>query len=181
MLLLPESSLIKSPILPAYTHNPKVLQISSSIHLQFFSPTLSFSPNPIQLYTYPPSASQIAMPVQEFVIGIETEGFWKGKTGSKLPGDNVRKEDFAEALVLHYNKIRKGMLRTDFSHGSHPGHHEDPDNKERWIVALDDAIGFLDLENPMPEGCTYSTTLCGVTISTGLIIIQIPLKLSRPS
>ena len=121
------------------------------------------------------------MPVQEFVIGIETEGFWEAKEGPKRPGNNVGTKNFAEALVLHYNKIRKGMLRTDFSHGSHPGHHEDPDNEERWIVALDDAIGVFDLDKSMPEGCTYPTTLCGVTISARLIIIQIPLNLSRPS
>lgn len=159
MLLLPELSLIKSAILPAHTHNRKTLPGSSSIRLQSLFPTLSFPSIPTHLYTYPPSASHIAMPVNEFVIGIETEGFWKGKAGSNLPNSKVETKTFAEALVLCYNKIGKNMLRADFYHGSHPGHHEDPDNQKKWIVALDDAIGDLDLNIPGPEGCTYSTTL----------------------
>ena len=118
------------------------------------------------------------MSVNEFFIGIETEGFWKGKAGSNLPDSNEPKKRFAEALVPHYNKIRKDMLREDFSHGSHPGHFEDPDNKEQWIVALDDAIGDFDLSSSPPEGRTYLITLCGVTISTRLTTIQIPLNLS---
>ena len=118
------------------------------------------------------------MSVNEFVIGIETEGFWKGKAGSNLPGLNVEKKRFAEALVPRYNQIRKDMLRADFSHDSHPGHYEDPDNKKRWIVALDDAIGALDLDSDLPEGRTYSTNLCGVIIAIRLTTIQMPLNLS---
>ena len=100
------------------------------------------------------------MSVNKFTIGIETEGFWKGKAGSNLPGDHAEDKDFAEALVPCYNKIRKDKLRADFSHGSHPGHYEDPDNKQRWVVALDSAIGELSLGGPRPNGRTYSTTLC---------------------
>ena len=120
------------------------------------------------------------MSVNEFVIGIETEGFWKGKAGSDLPGLNVETKRFAEALVPRYNQIRKDMLRADFSHDSHPGHYEDPDNKKRWIVALDDAIGDFELgsENSLPEGRTYSKNLCGVIISVRLTTIQMPLNLS---
>lgn len=158
MLLLPEFSLKKASNLPAHTHNEKFVQATSSIRLQFLSPTLSFPSIPTHLYTYPPSASHIAMPV-EFVIGIETEGFWKAKAGSNLPSNDVEPKTFAEALVPCYNKIGKNMLRADFSHGSHPGHHESSDDQEKWIVALDPAIGDLDLNIPGPEGRTYSTTL----------------------
>lgn len=159
MLLLPESCLIKSSNLPVHTSNVKILQTFSSIRLQFPSPTLSYPLIPTLLYTYPSSASHNAMPVNEFVIGIETEGFWKGKAGSNLPSNDVETKTFAEALVPCYNKIGKNMLRADFSHGSHPGHHEDPGNQEKWIVALDHAIGDLDLNISMPEGRTYSTSL----------------------
>ena len=118
------------------------------------------------------------MSVNEFVIGIETEGFWKGKPGSNLPGNNADRKRFAEALVPRYNQIRKDMLRADFSHGSHPGHFEDPYNKNQWIVALDDAIGDFGLSSSFPEGRMYLTTLCGVTISTRLTTIQIRLNSS---
>ena len=118
------------------------------------------------------------MSVNEFFIGIETEGFWKGKAGFNLPDKNADKKLFAGALVQRYNQIRKDMLRADFSHGSHPGHHEDPDKKNRWIVALDDAIGDFDLSVSPPEGRTYLKTLRGVTISTRLTTIQIRLNLS---
>ena len=120
------------------------------------------------------------MSVNEFVIGIETEGFWKGKPGSNLPVDYVRPKRFAEALVPLYNKTRTDMLRADFSHGSHPGHYKDPENKKRWIIAIDDAIGDLDIdaEKSLPEGRTYSTNLCGVVISIRLTTVQMPLNLS---
>lgn len=179
MHLLPESSLIKSSI-PSGSYLQSKRSSNLFIHSSSvsFSYAISFSPIPIHLYTYPPPVPPMAMPVNEFFIGIETEGFWKGKAESNLPGLNVEKKHFAEALVLRYNHIRKDMLRADFSHGSHPGHYEDAGNKKQWIVALDDAIGDFDLSSSFPEGRTYSTTLCGVTISIRLTTIQMPLNLS---
>ena len=95
----------------------------------------------------------------EFFIGIETEGFWKGKAGSNLPGNEEdKKKDFAQALGSCYNKmIGRDLLRADFAHGSHPGHHGDPDNKNKWIVAIDHAIGELSIDAPWIEGRTYSS------------------------
>ena len=97
----------------------------------------------------------------EYFIGIETEGFWKGKTGCRLAGKDVNTKGFAEALVPCYNKIRKDLLRADFLHGSHPGHYESSgDDEGKWIVALDDAIGDLDLNSSSGlDGRTYSAIL----------------------
>lgn len=179
MYLLPESSLIKSSV-PSGSYLQSKRSSNLFIHLSSFSVSygISFSPIPIHFYTYPPPVPPMAMPINEFLIGIETEGFWKGKAGSNLPGLNVEKKHFAQALVPRYNHIRKDMLRADFSHGSHPGHYEDPGNQKQWIVAIDDAIGDFGLSSSFPEGRTYSTTLCGVTISIRLTTIQMRLNLS---
>ena len=121
------------------------------------------------------------MHVEDFVFGIEIEGYWKGKAGSGLPGHKVDLKGFAEALVSRYNhKIGLDMLRAEFSYSSHPGHHED---FGKWTVAPDDAIGYLDLNSESSEldGSTYSTTLCSFTVSTGLTTIQVPLSLSLPN
>ena len=118
------------------------------------------------------------MPFLEFIIGIETEGFWKGKAGYKLPGIDVKAQSFAEALVPLYNNIRKDLLRADFLHGSHPGHYEGPGDESKWIVALDHAIGDLNLNSSGLDGRTCSAILCGVTIFIELMYIQIPLNLS---
>ena len=104
------------------------------------------------------------MPVDQFFIGIETEGFWEGKAGSKLPSADAEIKSFAQALVHSYNNIRKDMLRADFSHGSHPGHFPASGDKQKWIVALDDAIGYFYFNNPMPTGRKYITTRCSFTI-----------------
>lgn len=119
------------------------------------------------------------MQVNSFVIGIETEGYWNGKAGSKLPPNYADHRIFAQALVPWYNQIGKSVLRADFSHGSHPGHHEDSNNQSKWIVALDHGIGDLDLNVAVPEGRRYQTTLSAAfTICISLITIQIPLNLS---
>ena len=132
----------------------------------------------IHLYTFKPLLSHTAMSVLEFIIGIETEGFWKGKAGSNLPGNDVKAQSFAEALVPCYNNIRKDLLRADFLHGSHPGHYQGSDDKCKWTIALDDAIGELDLNSSGLDGRTYSVILCRVTMFIDLISIQIPLNLS---
>ena len=92
-----------------------------------------------------------------FLIGIETEGFWKGKEGLGLPPIGSETKKFAEALVSRYNKtIGKDLLRADFNHGSHPGHYHSSDGMDKWIVALDNGIGdkFLDGSKDI-EGCVY--------------------------
>ena len=183
MLLLPEYSLIGSSNLASHTCNFKALRVCATGCLRLLPLLLHFPRTSTHLYTCLAIASHIAMAVIEFNIGIETEGFWKGKAGFNLPGNDVDPKIFAEALVLCYNKIRKDLLRADFSHGSHPGHPGDSDDERndderKWIVALDHAIGDLDLDRPPLEGRTYSAILSGVTIFIILTTIQIPSNLS---
>ena len=121
------------------------------------------------------------MSVTEFRIGIELEGYWKGKASHKLGGDYAGRKAFAVALASHYNEIRKGMLKVDFSNGPHPGHSEVHNKEHRWRVTKDDGIGDGLLDSSLsekPEGCTYSKTLCGVTVFIRLTTIQIRLNLS---
>ena len=116
--------------------------------------------------------------MDEFCIGVELEGYWQGKAGFHLPGDDVSHEDFAEALVPVYNKIRgEDMLRAIFSEAPHAGHFENP--KNQWAVTLDSGIGdeLLDPKH-RPKGRMYLKTLCGVPILIRLTTIQIRLNLS---
>ena len=182
MLLLPEYSHIKSAILPAQTCNPKVLLTSLLIHLQLLSLTLSYPLIPIYLYTYPPSAADIAMPVKTFIIGVEEEMLCNSRAGSNLPNfpnNDAGHKSFTIAAVESYKEIRKDKMCTDFEKGSHPGHDVKPENMKKWIAALDPAIGHPNLDsNNSYEARTYISTLCGVTISIRLTTTQIPLKLS---
>ena len=84
-------------------------------------------------------------------IGIENEMFLKGP-GNPPPdlADKGQIEKYVkDHLLPFYNdkKHGKALLRADFSHGSHPGHHNSHNNMGQWTVTTDDAIGELDLSS----------------------------------
>ena len=122
------------------------------------------------------------MPVDKFSIGIENEGFWRGKADYDLPANYKDPKTFAHLIARLYKNVHEDHqdLHPDFTKESHPGH----GNPEKWLVCTDDAIGSSDnllggegKDEKWPEGCTYSTTLCGVTIAISLTTIQIGLNL----
>ena len=87
-------------------------------------------------------------PVLEVIVGVELEGFWKGKEGVGLPSVRVRTPLFAQDLVERYNKVvGHDALRADLLHGPHPGHYDSSDGMHKWIVAIDPAIGAFSLDN----------------------------------
>lgn len=97
------------------------------------------------------------MSVTELSIGIELEGYWKGKAEYNLSGHYADHEAFAVALVPHYDKKRKGMLKADFSNGPHPGHLKAHIEERRWRVTTDPGIGENILDSSpseKPEGRT---------------------------
>ncbi len=111
-------------------------------------------------------------------IGIENEMFLKGP-GNPPPdlADKGQIEKYVkDHLLPFYNdkKHGKALLRADFSHGSHPGHHNSHNNMGQWTVTTDDAIGELDLSSDAlgVEGCTCPWIVHSVLVIMRLTIIQ---------
>lgn len=93
-------------------------------------------------------------------IGVEIELYAREKESGRPEPQPLGPEQikaFADTLVQFYNgKSGKALLRADFEHESHPGHHDSHTSSGHWTVTTDDAIGSPDLlaDDDSVWGCT---------------------------